>query len=484
MAQKVVTLYIDDTSIRLLVTSGKQVKKWADVALEPGMVKNAVVLKQEEVAAKIKQLFKAHNVSSKKVILGISGLNSLTRPILLPQLPKDMLQEAVEREAKRVIPVSMEQLYLSWKLLPATEGKTLVFLAATPRNATDAVFKTLKLAGLRPDLMDTKPFLLTRIVKDKTAIIIDLQPTELDIIIKVDGIPQPIRTISLPSENMPWNQKLSMIESEINRTIDFYNTDNKETPLTPILPIFVSGDLADAVKECETISHKLNRAVVPIPAPFENPDGLNTNRYMVNMGLVLKKIMPLNDSSFSVGDLNILPRVYQPEPISLMRITLMPSLVGIICVFLFLVLTIRNAQVDIADMRSQLDTTTQLLQQKLNEKQQLTGTISRFENEMENIEKQRYNMDAALANFEMQSERMNGDLEVTINTAPETVSLTEIRRSDSAFTITGLATSEEEILSYLSELNASERFSYIKITSMSRAGNQKVRFNVTLNTGY
>ncbi len=54
MAQKVVTLYLDDTSIRLLVTDGKRIKKWADVPLEPGMVKNAVILKQEEVAAKIK----------------------------------------------------------------------------------------------------------------------------------------------------------------------------------------------------------------------------------------------------------------------------------------------------------------------------------------------------------------------------------------------------------------------------------------------
>ena len=41
MAKKIVTLYIDDTSIRLLVTSGKRVKKWADVPLPPGMVKNS-----------------------------------------------------------------------------------------------------------------------------------------------------------------------------------------------------------------------------------------------------------------------------------------------------------------------------------------------------------------------------------------------------------------------------------------------------------
>jgi hypothetical protein len=33
MAKKVVTLYIDDTSIRLMVAQGKRIKKWADLPL-------------------------------------------------------------------------------------------------------------------------------------------------------------------------------------------------------------------------------------------------------------------------------------------------------------------------------------------------------------------------------------------------------------------------------------------------------------------
>ena len=483
MAQKVVTLYIDDTSIRLLVTSGQRIRKWADVPLEPGLVKNSVVLKPEEVAANIRQLFKVHKINSKKVILGMSGLHCLTRPILLPQLPKDMLEEAVRREAKRVLPVSTEQLYLSWKSLPATEGKSQVFLVAIPQNVADALVNTLHLAGLKPDLMDTKPMLLARLVKDMTAIIVDVQPTEFDIIIKVDGIPQPVRTVSFPDEKISWQHKLSMIENEISRTIDFYNTDNKQAPLTPALPVFVSGELADAVRQSQTLSHKLNRTVIPLTPPFENPDGLNPNRYMANMGLVLKKVLPLNDSSLSLSILNLLPKVYQPEPISLMRVIAVPGLVSAVGFLLLLTLIIRSTLVDISDIRSQLNTTTQLLQQKLTERQQLRDTIGKSEQEITNIEDLRGKIAAALANFEMQSQKMNGDLAVTINTMPDTVSLTEINHTDTSFTLTGLATSEEEVLSYLSELNASERFSRIKIANMSRIGNQKVKFNVVLNIG-
>ncbi len=43
MWNETVTLYIDDTSIRLLVSQGQRVKKWADLQLEPGLVKGSVV---------------------------------------------------------------------------------------------------------------------------------------------------------------------------------------------------------------------------------------------------------------------------------------------------------------------------------------------------------------------------------------------------------------------------------------------------------
>jgi Tfp pilus assembly protein PilN len=134
-------------------------------------------------------------------------------------------------------------------------------------------------------------------------------------------------------------------------------------------------------------------------------------------------------------------------------------------------------------MRSQLNATTQLLQHKLSERQQLIDTIGKSEQEMKNIVVLRSNIAAALANFEMRSQQMNGDLAVTINTMPDTVSLTKINHTDTTFTLTGLATSEEEVLSYLSELNDSGRFSRIKIANMSSTGNQEVRFNVVLDIG-
>ena len=183
MAKEIVTLYIDDSCVRLLVTRGKQIKKWADLPLEPGLVKNRVVIKEAEVSNKVKQLFKVLKVRSKKVVVGVSGLNCLTRPISFPHIPGELLEEAVMREAKRTLPVPPEQLYLSWQTIPAPPGKTQVFLVAIPQKMADAMLKTLRGAGLKPYLMELKPLALARATKEATSIIVDVQPAEFDIVI-------------------------------------------------------------------------------------------------------------------------------------------------------------------------------------------------------------------------------------------------------------------------------------------------------------
>lgn len=101
---KTVTIYLDDSSIRLLVISGKQVKKWAEMPVEPGLIEGNVIIKEAEVAVKIKKLLKTQGVHARKAVVGISGLHCLTRPAVLPRLPQSMIEEAVTREAKRVQP--------------------------------------------------------------------------------------------------------------------------------------------------------------------------------------------------------------------------------------------------------------------------------------------------------------------------------------------------------------------------------------------
>ena len=481
MAKNIVTLYIDDTSVKLLVMSGKRVTKWADSPLEPGLVKNGVVVEEAEVATIIKRLFQVVKVKTKKVIVGVSGLHCLSRSVTLPQLPKEMLDEAVKREATRVLPVPLEQLYLSWQSIPASKGEIQVFLVAMPRESTDALLKVLHQVGLEPDVMDIKPLLLAEMLKDATAIIVDVQPTEFDIVTMADGIPQFIRTVSFLSEVQSWQEKLPMIKDELDRIIEFYNSNNPEKPLTSTTPIFISGKAINELEPRESLSDKLEHPVSQLPSPLECPEGLDQNRYMANIGLAFKKLSSGKEVGSLVVNLNALPTPYLHKPVSLARIVTVPSVIIAIGLCVFLTMLIQGAAVDIASIRGQLATTDQLLQQKLTQRQKLMGSITELEVKITEVEASRDSFAGALSILEEQRNQINRDLEVTIKSLPNTTALSGISHVNSILTIKGQAPNEKQVLNYLEQLDASGRFGEITITNMSRIEGEGIDFTLLGN---
>ena len=482
MAKKVVTLYIDDTSLRLLVTTGKRIKKWADLPLEPGLVKGAVVIKEAEVAAKIKQLLKALKVKTKKVIVGLSGLHSLTRPITLPQLPKAMLDEAAIREAKRVLPVPLDEFYITWQNIAATESQIQVFVVAIPRKTADTLLKMLHKVGLAPQLMDLKPLALAKMAAEPTAVIVDVEPTEFDIVIMADGVPQPIRTVPLPSEALSWQEKLPMIRGDLDRTIEFYNSNNPERPLASSVPIYVSGELASEPEICQSLSHELGHPVLPLPSPLKCPEQLDPSRYMFNIGLALKELSSGKKAGPSVVNLNALPIAYRPQPISLTRIFALPSAIIAVSLLIFLIMLVQSASSSIASMRSQLDITNELLKQKQSQGQELRENIAELEKKIVEAQASRHSFSTALDSLEQQRDGVKGDIKAVTNNLRSTISMSHISHAGSKLTLRGRATSEGEVLSYAENLDASGRFPEIIIASMKRVEGEETDFTLILGT--
>jgi type IV pilus assembly protein PilM len=483
MANKNVTLYIDDTSIRLLITSGKRIIKWADSPLEPGLVQNGVVQKEAEVANNVKLLFQDLKLRAQKVIVGVSGLHCLTRPFTLPQMPKEMLDEAVKREAKRLLPVPLEQLYLSWQTIPTPNGKTNVFLVAIPCQAADALFKTLAQAGIKPYLMDLKPLALARVAREANTIIVDVQPTEFDILILVDGIPHSIRTVPLPSEVLSWQKKLPMIKKDLERTIEFYNTNNPEKPLLPTQPLLVSGELANEKELQESLAKEFGYPVLPIAPPLECSDtGLDPNHYLVNMGLTLKEMAPENRAGSLATNLNVLPSPYRTKPASLTNVLAIPSIAIAVGLSFFLVLLIQNASADIASMYGELNTFDQPLQQRLAQRQALNENIVELQRQITEAETAGGSFTAAVNLVEKQGNQADS-IKVAVDNLPGVMRLTSVNYDGTTLILNGWSPSEEEILSYLRVLDGNDRFSEITITGLSRNESEGMDFTLVLKAG-
>ncbi|MFC2060856.1 pilus assembly protein PilM [Chloroflexota bacterium] len=314
MAGRITSLYVENTNIRLLVTRGKQIEKWANAPLEPGMVSDGVIIDEVKVAEKIKEIFLQAKIVTGKVIAGLSGVNSLYRIISLPELPESVLPEAVKREAGRVIPTPLDEVYLSYQSIPGPKEETRLFLAAFPKNATDALVKTLRRAGLAPDVMDLAPLALCRNQDEPRAVVVNVRLDSLDIIVMVGRVPQVIRSLSLPGETKSIAENLSTITEELDRTVAFYNSGHAEEPLDPTVPVLVCGDLAEEPDAWPLLVGELNCPVAALVSPMGYPLGFPVHEYMVNIGLALKEQAPEKElDNISLINFNALPLIYLPE---------------------------------------------------------------------------------------------------------------------------------------------------------------------------
>jgi len=468
MAKEVVTLYIGDTGLKLLVAKGKRVKKWGELPLESAFVRDGVIADEAKVAAKINELLKAQKIKAKKVIAGLSGLHCLSRSITLPRLPNEMLDEAVRREAERVLPVPLENFYLSWQTIPAPGEEIQVFLVAIPRNATDALIETLRQIGIKPYLIDVAPLALARVANRATAIIVDVRSTEFDIVIMVDGIPQATRSLSLPSEAVSWPEKLPIIKEDLDRTIKFYNSSNPEKPLDPSTPIFVSGELTQEPELCQSLSDELGYPVLPLPSPLDCPENFAPNQYMVNIGLALKELSPGKWVNPSAVNLNLLPEAYQPKPISLTKVLIVPGIVVAMALLVYMVTLTQGAAAGTAALRTQLNTINQILIEKQTQEQAQMEEITELEKQIAEIEASRDTFDAAINNFSQQRDEVNGDLALAIHVLPGSVTLSSITQEYDVLTISGVAPSEDVVLSYATKLRASDRFSQVVVSIIEK----------------
>ncbi|MFC1908786.1 pilus assembly protein PilM [Chloroflexota bacterium] len=466
MAKKIVTLYIDDTSLRLMEAKGKRIKKLAESSLQFSSAEIPDDIKEEEIVSKIKSLLKRSGIKTRKVILGLSGRHCLSRPIVLPELPKAMLAEAVIREAKRVLPISIDQLYISWQATPTTDGKTQVFLVAIPCRTADTLQRILRQAGLKPYLMDIKPLALARVVKETTAVVVDVQPTEYDLVVLAHGVPQPIRTVPFPSETLSRQEKLALVSNDLKQTVEFFNTNNPEEPLDSGVPVFVSGELAKDLESTESLSDELGYTVLPLSSPLKHPKDLDLAPYMTNIGLTLKELK--KEAGPLTVNLNILPEPYRSKPISLSKIIAVPTAAAVISLIVGGVMVIQVTAANIEEMNSQLASVNHIIEQKQSTKQELKQRIGELEQKITVTKASLDDFTAAMKIIDDNGNVINGDLQAATGSLPNGVNLAKISNSKDQLALNGSAPSEAEILAYARNLDDSGRFPQVTISSIRR----------------
>ena len=290
---EITTLNVEDGNLRLLSVVGKKVRRWGSLPLELGLSREGLILDRDRVGAGISALFTFQKASKRKVVTSLSGLGALHRTLNLPRMDRRLLKNVVMREARRVLPSSPEQLYLSWQIIGQNTTGFQVYLLGVPRNLLEGHIKALQAARVRATAMDLKPLALARAINRSEAIIANLESECLDIIIVVNYIPVIMRAIPLGEESPKPADKFHRLMEEMEQTIGFYDDSHQDSQLPPNTPAYLTGGLVNLpippnIKEGIETRIKYPLAI-PEP-PLEYPPELPLSRYMVNLGLALKKV--------------------------------------------------------------------------------------------------------------------------------------------------------------------------------------------------
>ena len=469
MAKRIKTLFINDNTINLVVVEGRKVKKWASMYLDPGLVSQGVVIDEAQVSDKIKELLKMIKEPGGKYIVGLSGLNSLYRLISLPELPEAILPEAVKQEAGRVIPVPLDEVYLSYQRIPSELGETSVFLAAFPRNVADASYKTLKTSGIEPYIMDLAPLSLCRTLNEPRAIIVNTRLDSLDIIVIVDRLPQLIRTLSLPGEATSLADKIPTITEEIDRTVAFYNASHKAQPLDATVPMFVCGDLAQTPENWQSLSGKLNCPVSILPSPVESPESFNPSEFMVNIGLAFKEITPEKaEGSVSLVNFNALPEMYLPKAVHLSAFLTPVCIIIGAGILVYMGMMLRNSMTQNEDLRSELAIAENRVFQERVEIATLNEQVAQLGGQIGPLQARKAVFDDTFDTLAEGRALVDTHMDDIVRLLPQDADFIEINHEEEDVTINGLVReeidAEDDIFQYARDLR--EQFIRIIISSI------------------
>ena len=290
--KRVLALTLEGTDVRLVSYHNNAIESWKSVSFDARLLKMGQVADPEGLGEVIKNAIAGIETNRCYVVCALPGLRSVSRIITIPNVGKKELDSVVPREVRRTMTVSEEDNYFHWQILPSeTEAaQTRVFLLAVPKEPMSLLLRAFSHAGLNPSIIDLKPLALMRAVNQKDAIIANCEGNSMELVIVSDDIPVLIRSVFLGEGVANQDYAIGRISDELGRTIVTYNEINKEHPLNPDIPVYLTGAAAAGVPFALNVAALTGRTVQPLESPIPLPADLPIAQYMVNIGLILKAV--------------------------------------------------------------------------------------------------------------------------------------------------------------------------------------------------
>lgn len=161
-----IALDIGSTFIKLVQLKGAnknyQLVKFGMVPLPPEVIVEGAVMDAGRVVEAIKELLTTHKVTTREVVISVSGSSVIIKRVAVADMSDEELAESIKWEAEQYIPFSIDDVNVDFqKLGPgAAEGQADVLLVAVKKDKINDYVNLVKEAGLEPVVMDVDAFAL------------------------------------------------------------------------------------------------------------------------------------------------------------------------------------------------------------------------------------------------------------------------------------------------------------------------------------
>ncbi len=281
---------LGNQNIKLLSARNGTVGKWETVSLPSGLIKDGYILNPPALAKILDGLFTSLKLPRREVVVSITGLSFTYRLLLLPVMKKGLQREAIERAMRREIKVPLEELYLDWQVFSVRAQQMNIFVLGVPRPPIDALLKTMEQAGVALAGVDIKPLALARAAGQSLAVIVGFEPDWFDIAIIAGGVPVTLHSFAPRNKNASLEDNIQLLKEELERTVDFFNLTNPESPLSPRDPVILVGSPTADPASARLIQEGLGRPLGSLVPRLRTPGNFSLNLYADNLGLLLKQV--------------------------------------------------------------------------------------------------------------------------------------------------------------------------------------------------
>ena len=290
--KKLLSLSMDGANLKLLACRGGKVSAWSITPFNPRFLKGGFIANPQGLAEVIKAALSKEGLGGqRRVIASLPAFHSVSRLLEIPGSPELRPEVAIPQQARREMGYSPESSLLFWQPLGISTGKRRYLALSVPREPVITMINTLKLAGLKPERIETSSFALARAVNQTQSIIAAVEPNSLDVVITDDAIPVAIHSTFLGEEPMGTDMLPSLLTDALERIITFYNDTRPVNPLSGDTPLYLFGsplslspEIASAVET--SIGHPISDFKPPLLYPPDFPRA----EMAINIGLVLKEL--------------------------------------------------------------------------------------------------------------------------------------------------------------------------------------------------